>query len=300
MVTVEDVQIAQNAEKARLKMPLQRGDSDDLIGYIIYFLGDRPPIAGKLIATEQVFDFPFPTKQEVWFNEVPFIVIEINIPIPKGDFETPERLAAMDAAINRVSQVGLLTDFFATTVLSRTVGAALKFQNRQQRLINARIRTRRPDISGAARLKSLQKEAKLGRQLSKSPAAAKIIAGQKLTKRGAKARGVFKLTRRIKVLGALKVLRVILVPIVILTVVVDIIVIGFRTMQGFQRASFEGAVGGLAGGLVDAVTIGLAPKAADFVEAKTEGIAVRVGKFFTAVSRELGDLGNFEFTISAN
>lgn len=228
---------------------------------IVYLIGvRRPPIpAGESIATGEIIPFPFPTEQRAVIVKDQ-LIIAIWLTTSEAIVQVSKPASKIDDIIDKVSQVILVSAFLVRREIKKAIRAKIGFA---VRAVRVEILTRRIGRITVKADPTLRKVRKLGRRRLRI---AKRIQKSKPRVARLQKRAV----RTIMLVGRFRSVTKVIGPLIVISTIIDVILIGARTIEGGREAGFAGAVGGFVAGSLDASTLGLA-----------EGVAAELGALTT-------------------
>lgn len=233
-------------------MAIKFEDEEDLL-FVISSIRRAPIPAPSRTIVEDVFpDLPDLVDQRIHEYDDGSILIEINfVPLYNALVAGSEPLLPffkkVDDAADGAAQVIALGFALATRNLKKFVIGSAFQRLRIARL--ARLQARSTALLAAS--------ATVSAGLKTSIRASRL--DRRVVRKGARLRAVKpRAVRNIKVIGGVKVLTKLLRPIIVLAIIADVVLIVHRAGKGGQDRGIAGALGGVAGGTFDAVTLSLA------------------------------------------
>lgn len=240
---------------------------------ILFVVSKRRPLipAGKVISTDNIITFPFPTEQRLVSTDRGF-VMAIWLPTREaiGTLAESKTFNRLDNIADKIGAVLTVTLLIALHNVKKAARVIIFQEVRRLRVKRLTRRIARINVTGS---KQIAKVGKLGLR--------RLVVSQRIIRKAPKvARFKLKGLRSIRILGTFKALRFIAVPFIIASVVLDVVLLAERTIKGGERAGAAGAAGGFFGGQVDIFTFGLAPGLSDFAEVKSTQALQSVGRTF--------------------
>lgn len=271
----ELVETSKQQAKALIGLPPSHRDLD---ATVVFLIGTRAHFKKSPVQFDEILDvgvsevmqLDHPTNQQLGMIEDQ-MTLQITVP------DVPNALIILDDIHDKTSQAIFVADWATSTLFSQLVFNHVVLQVQANRLKRAELVAKDVGIPSKRRAQALIRTAKLSRSVRKR--------GVKQAKIVRKIKSPARLAGR--VVG-----RTVLRAFIVVGLILDVIMVSAKTVQGAQRGGVEGAIGAFVGGVADAITLGIFEEQTEVLALKTEE-SIRGGSSILAgmAGKDVGLIG---------